>query len=254
MLSIGSRGNFVRQWQSFLSSAGHPCGKADGIFGDATKVATQSFQQGAGLGIDGRVGTDTFRAALATTLWPAPEGYPLILCTYHTPATRGDAENPINYVVLHDMEVPEAKGMAIEIAGRFALETSPKASAHFHVDDREIIQGCLLEDVAWHASSGNRYGIGIEHAGFASQRPAEWDDDYSRAELSLSAQLSADLCKRYGIPIAWVDATGLKAGKRGITDHATINDAFLGVGKGHRDPGEGFDRDGYVALVSNVLL
>lgn len=248
MLNVGSRGSFVRAWQAFLVVAEMPC-DVDGVFGIGTHDATLRWQTKVGLAPDGRVGSGSFRAAIASGLWPAPEGWPLIQCQHFTQAER--AASDVDWVVLHTMEVPEAQGMAIEIAGRFALETSPRASAHFHVDDVDVIQGCSLGLVAWHAEGGNRRGIGIEHAGTASQRPAQWDDDYSRAQLELSAKLAAELCSRYSIPAVWLSADALKRGERGITDHAAINDAFNGGG-GHRDVGAWFPRAHYIELVAAV--
>jgi hypothetical protein len=56
ILRRGDRGQDVARLQRVLASAGHPPGPADGIFGSRTHAAVLSFQQSAGLTVDGLAG------------------------------------------------------------------------------------------------------------------------------------------------------------------------------------------------------
>lgn len=63
LLRVGSRGEDVRRLQAVLAAAGADPGPADGIFGAPTGAAVRSFQEGAGLAVDGVV-SRARRAAL----------------------------------------------------------------------------------------------------------------------------------------------------------------------------------------------
>jgi len=79
ILKRGSRGARVGDWQRELNRLGYGLEK-DNDFGPATEWATRDFQKRAGIVLDGRVGPQTWRAALAAqvplpdqpTLPPAP--------------------------------------------------------------------------------------------------------------------------------------------------------------------------------------
>jgi N-acetyl-anhydromuramyl-L-alanine amidase AmpD len=145
------------------------------------------------------------------------------------------------------MESPEKGETAEKIARWFAGPNAPQASAHYCVDSTEVI-GCVRdEDVAWAAPGANHNGIQLEHAGYARQTQAEWHDPYSQAMLRLSAKLTARLCRKYGIPIRWLSAADLKAGKRGITSHANVSAAFHK--STHWDPGPAFPHEEYIEAV-----
>lgn len=172
----------------------------------------------------------------------------LVQAKNYTPANR----TAIDLVVIHDMEYPERAGAAAWCADFFAGPNAPKASAHYCVDAEMIVQCVQEKDVAWHAPGGNAKGIGIEHAGYARQTADEWLDAYSVASLQLSAELTAQICNRYGIPVTRPSVEELKAGARGIVGHIDCTNAFSG-GKGHTDPGEGFPWDWYLARVAQHL-
>lgn len=161
----------------------------------------------------------------------------------HVTRTSG---RKIDLIVVHTMEMDE-KGETAESCARWFQNPIAKVSAHYCVDNNSIVQCVRDQDVGWHAPGANHDGIGIEHAGRAKQTGREWSDEYSTAMLELSAGLVGDLCKRYRIPVAWLYAADLKAGKRGITTHAAVSDAFK---RGtHWDPGQGFPVELYLKLV-----
>lgn len=63
-LRLGSRGDLVRAWQSFLLGSGFDPGEPDGDFGGKTAAATQAFQRRNGLDADGVAGRQTLMAAM----------------------------------------------------------------------------------------------------------------------------------------------------------------------------------------------
>lgn len=178
----------------------------------------------------------------------------------HRPFTH-----PLDFIVIHTAEAPEIHKEALNVAGWFAQQPADGtlvngakfggSSAHWVVDDCEIVQ-CVLEcDRAWHvgALDANARSIGIEHAGFASQSPADWADEYSTAVLERSAYLVAKLCVRFSIPMQKLTYRELAAGGRGIVGHIDCTNAFSG-GRGHVDPGPSFPWDRYIELVRAAAI
>lgn len=63
-LQVGSAGDLVHAWQSFLLGQGFDPGGLDGTFGDKTVVTTKAFQQQQGLTPDGIAGRETIMRAM----------------------------------------------------------------------------------------------------------------------------------------------------------------------------------------------
>lgn len=143
----------------------------------------------------------------------------------------------IGVVVIHTMEIAEGDGAAEACAAWFADPVS-EVSAHYCIDADTTIQCVSEDDIAWHARGGNTTSIGIELAGYAGQRSLGWNDAYSEAVLERAAGLAAEICDRYAIPIRRLRASGLVAGRRGLTGHADVSAAFRK--SGHWDPGPDF--------------
>ena len=160
--------------------------------------------------------------------------------------TRGRS-NAIDVLVIHTMESPEKPDTAESVAHWFAGPTAPQASAHYCIDDNSIVQCVRDEDVAWHAPGANHNGLGFEHAGRAAQTAHDWSDAYSTKMLALSAELVAEKCKEHHIPVVWLQPADLRAGRRGITGHVQVSDAFKR--SDHRDPGTQFPVEAYLELV-----
>lgn len=157
-------------------------------------------------------------------------------------------------IVIHDMEYPEKTGSAEWCANYFKTSND---SAHYCVDNQEIVQAVREQDGAWHAPGYiqgvevNRQSIGIEHAGYAKQTRADWLDPFGSAMLSLSAQLTAGLCQKYGIPAVHLSVDQVRQGVSGICGHDDITRA---TGSGdHMDPGAGFPWDTYIAAVQSDM-
>jgi len=164
--------------------------------------------------------------------------------------TRGRS-NAIDVLVVHTMESPEKPDTAESVANWFAGSTAPQASAHYCIDANSVVQCVRDTDVAWHAPGANHNGLGFEHAGRAAQTSADWSDDYSTAMLERSAELVADKCREHHIPVVWLQVADLRAGRRGITGHVQVSDAFRR--SDHRDPGTSFPVEDYLARVKRYM-
>ncbi|MEO5577129.1 MAG: N-acetylmuramoyl-L-alanine amidase [Gaiellaceae bacterium] len=159
--------------------------------------------------------------------------------------TRTDGRQ-IDLIVIHTMELDE-KGETAENCAQWFRNPAANVSAHYCVDADSIVQCVRDQDVGWHAPGANHDGIGIEHAGRAKQTGRDWSDAYSAAMLERSAALVAELSRKYAIPVTWLYAADLRAGKRGITTHDAVSKAFKRGS--HWDPGSGFPIERYLGLV-----
>lgn len=180
---------------------------------------------------------------------------PLTKAKHFQVANRGVGQ--ITAIVVHTLEYPERPTAAEWAAGFFKDPQGPSGpvavSAHYTVDVDSITHSVLEKDVAWHAGPANGWSIGIEHAGYAAQTSAEWADTYSIAMLERSAELAANICRRYGIPAVRLTAADLKEGKRlGICGHVDVTNGLTG-GKGHTDPGPNFPWAWYLERVNELL-
>lgn len=229
------------EMQRALYRLGFDVGGVDGIAGPKTKAALAAWANDRNLDPESAQAVTELEHEVATLLCPWIEA------RNYSKANRTD----LGVIVIHTAEAPEIHKEATNVANFFAGIgcPAPQASAHYVVDDAQVVQ-CVLEcDMAWHCGSGNGHSIGIEHAGYASQTPEQWADDYSKAVLSNSAILVAKLCKRFGIPVVRITPAELAAGARGLCGHCDVNDAFGKPGSGHRDPGPGFVWDHYLELI-----
>jgi N-acetyl-anhydromuramyl-L-alanine amidase AmpD len=244
-IRLGSQGPEVEQWQKIVGAT------ADGVFGAGTESKTRIWQTVHGLDADGIVGPRTWDKALGiqSPAPPSPAPYPFVEAKHYN---RGRKGGRIDLIVIHTMEAPEKPTTAESVAAWFASADAPPASAHFCIDQDSIVQCVRESDTAWHAPGANHNGIGIEHAGYARQTPAEWADEASTSMLRLSATLVADLCRRYDIPVERPSVDALKSGARGIVGHIDCTNAFSG-GRGHVDPGPNFPFDRFFAMVREEL-
>ena len=179
---------------------------------------------------------------------------------------KGGAQNP-GLVVMHSAVTATRAGAASSVARFFATETNP-TSAHYVVDEAEVIQCVGDHTIAYHCGYNND-SIGIEMCDMPvlnSQahwwmpkakrtgakpvvhgkrvRPLRWIEPQHRAMMRRTAKLTARLCLAYGIPIrtltdaelrTW-DKAGRKAALGGIVTHAQMSRVFKR--STHWDPGE----------------
>ena len=152
--------------------------------------------------------------------------------------SSGTYDRRAKWVILHTMETSEVPNVARNIGYWFA-NPAAQAAAQYCVDAKEVIQ-CVNEcDFAWAAGpTGNYGGVQIEMAGRAAQSSGEWFDAYSLRLLELTAALTADICRRHGIPMKWLNDAQLAAGVPGVTTHAALARVFGETD--HTDPGANF--------------
>jgi hypothetical protein len=255
-LKRGSVGPDVGAWQRTIGGV-----KIDDVFGEKTEQLTKMWQSQRGLVADGIVGPKTRAAAESNTTLPPPP----VTEVLPTPATfiraryygRGRKGATIAHVIIHTAETPEGEKTARGVGNWFASEMRGadgkihEGSTHYGVDAKEIVGYVVESDMAYGAAGTNGTGVHIEHAGRASQTPAQWADAYSESMLRRSAALVADICRRHGIPIRRIGPDELKSGARGICGHVDVSKAFPEkAGKHpHWDPGPNFPWSHFLDLV-----
>jgi N-acetyl-anhydromuramyl-L-alanine amidase AmpD len=160
--------------------------------------------------------------------------------------SRPQSGTPIR-VVIHDEEYRTGPDSAEAIASYFASQGAG-GSAHYCVDSNSE-QHCVPDGVqAWHAPPNDR-SIGIEQDGYSHYTAAEWDTAGARGTIARCAARTAELCRRYKIPIRWIYPADLHAGAHGLTDHDNVSQAWHQ--SDHNDPGRSFPRGKFLELVQS---
>ena len=123
--------------------------------------------------------------------------------------------------------------------------SASSVSAHYVIrsSDGEITQMVGEEDTAWHAGDWdtNVKSIGIEHEGYVDD-PGKW---YTDAMYRASAELTRDICDRYGIP----------KDRAHVIGHFEVPGCSSSGGGGascHTDPGSGWDWTYFMSLVTGT--
>ena len=147
------------------------------------------------------------------------------------------AKRDIWWIVIHDMEAPKTDGRARQVARYFQNPPRP-GSSHVTVDNQEVIQCVLDNNIAAGAIGANQHGIHIEQPGYAGQTEAQWQDSYGEAAMELAADVTAQYCLKFDIPVRHLTNEELKAGAKGIVGHIQVSAVFPGTG--HTDPGVNF--------------
>jgi N-acetyl-anhydromuramyl-L-alanine amidase AmpD len=156
----------------------------------------------------------------------------------------------VDLVVIHSAEVAESPQSA-EALMKACATGDRVASWHYAVDCDSITQSVREEDIAFHAPGANNNGIGIELSGRARQNPADWSDAYSRGTLARASELTASICLRWAVPVEYVGVAELLDGRRGITTHANVSEAFKK--SDHSDPGLNFPMARFLEQVKTEL-
>jgi N-acetyl-anhydromuramyl-L-alanine amidase AmpD len=149
----------------------------------------------------------------------------------YTPAWR----TAVDLVVIHSTECPRSLGAARNVARWFAGPDAPMASAHYIVDDDEVIQCVSERNVAWAAPGANRRGIQIELVGYARHTEQEWLEG---GVIERARGLVSAICERWAIPVTKLGPEELLQGCRGIAGHIDVSRAWHR--SSHWDPGFGF--------------
>ena len=182
----------------------------------------------------------TTRLAGGTPVPIAPPSPPFIAARWH-----GGAQTPAKRIVIHGTVSPCEAGGARNIAHFFATETN-KTSAHYVVDPGEVIQCVGDHTVAYHAPP-NQDSIGVELCDPVTGSAARWNDANHTAMLERAADLVAQLCLAYKVPIVKLSSGQLVAGQHGICGHVDVSNAWHQTT--HTDPGAGFPWDRFMTLV-----
>jgi hypothetical protein len=170
---------------------------------------------------------------------PALFGAPFLAASPRNYAHAHRAASAIQMVVVHSIE--GSYGGAIS----WFRNPRARASANFVVSrDGSVTQMVPTWDVAWHAGNGwvNRHSLGIEHEGFSTVAAT-----FTDAEYRASAQLIAQLLRRYGIP----------ADRRHVIGHNQVPDpnhpGLTGGFSHHTDPGRYWNWGRYMSYVRSYL-
>lgn len=162
--------------------------------------------------------------------------YPPPSPPYLGPAAHhgADTNKPIHRIVIHETQSKCEAGAARATAAYFR-STDRDASAHYVVDPIEVVQVVYDSTQAYHAPP-NQHSIGIELCGFSSTTDlARWFTPPRKAMTQLAVELVAQLCLAYDVPPYYRSARALRAGRRGITTHAQVSEAWHETS--HWDPG-----------------
>jgi len=116
------------------------------------------------------------------------------------------------------------------------------------VGDDDHCYRCLADNVIpWGAPGANEQGFHIEQCGYAAWTAPEWKQHLGT--LKRAAFKTAYHCHKFGIPVTFVTAAGLRAGKHGITTHAEVSKAWPNDSGNHHDPGTGWPRTSFMTWV-----
>ncbi|MFI6641088.1 N-acetylmuramoyl-L-alanine amidase [Streptomyces sp. NPDC050504] len=143
------------------------------------------------------------------------------------------ADRPDDYEI--DRVVVHVTQGSYDSAVRAFRDPGHGAATHYIVTQAGTVTQLIRElDVAFHAGNRkyNERSVGIEHEGFVD-RPR----DFTGAMYAASARLTADICRRYGMP----------ADREHVIGHSEV------PGADHTDPGPHWDWDRYLKLVRAAL-
>ena len=167
----------------------------------------------------------------------------------YTPAHYYEGRNEaLRLIVIHTMEAPESPKTAENIAAYFA-SGAVVASAHACVDQDSVVVCLPPSDTAFAAPGANADGYQIEHAGYASQDGAGWNDAESQSMLRLSAAHAREIALAAGIPLKHLTNAELAAGEAGFVGHNQVSEVYKR--SDHWDPGPDFPWSQYMGLVNN---
>jgi hypothetical protein len=164
------------------------------------------------------------------------------------------SNKPIKRIVLHGTVGPCRRGAARATAKYFRELVTRPSSAHYVVDPGEVVQVVYDSWVAFHAPP-NPGSLGVELCDWVAANNGKgpgaapmtrWNDAEHSDMLQLAAELVAQLCLAYGVPIRFVGPIGLRLGRKGICEHSDVTAAWHQTS--HWDLGE-FPRGRFLRMV-----
>lgn len=119
-------------------------------------------------------------------------------------------------------------------------------SAHFYVDENEVIQALPLDRIAYGCLyHGNQISVQFELCGVSNR--------LSDATLRRAAPIVARVMSDLGLPNRKINSSEVAAGVHGLCGHADITYAFPQDGGDHTDPGDSFPWPTYVGYINESL-
>jgi N-acetyl-anhydromuramyl-L-alanine amidase AmpD len=171
--------------------------------------------------------------------------WPFLQARWFTPVPK-ESPRRVRVIVIHDMEAPETTLTAENIAKYFAT-TDTKASAHICIDNNSVVQCVHDHDVAYAAPGCNTDGIQLELAGYGNQTRDQWLDAYGKQLLDQAANVTAQYCLKYDIPVLHLSNDGLLSKDKGIIGHYQASQVYKK--SDHTDPGPNFPWDYFLDRV-----
>lgn len=165
-------------------------------------------------------------------------------CKQAYKATKSSGLRPLGEIWLHVIHCTQSNGRALGVARYFSGNVA-QGSTQYVNDDNECYRCLRDEQIPWGAPGANYHGLHYEQVGFVSWSKFLWSRKHRRTVCRTAWKVARD-CKRYGNPPRWLKESALRAGKHGITDHATCTRAF---GGSHTDPGPNYPRALFMSLV-----
>lgn len=159
----------------------------------------------------------------------------------------------IKFIVVHSAEASDDIGADTTAEGvaNYFSRPSTQASTQLAVDRDSCVR--MLSDlvIPWGAAGANTTGLHVEICGRAKWTRQEWLSPQRTTMLDRAAYRVAEWCYTYDIPARWVGPLSLRLGRKGITTHYDVNQAFKRGS--HWDPGPGFPKDEFLAWVKEHL-
>jgi hypothetical protein len=152
---------------------------------------------------------------------------------------RGGAH--VRLLVVHTTENDANVTSAADVAVYFSRSSS-EVSAHVVIDDNTMIQCVDYANACWAVSDYNLVSESAEMVGRAAYGPSDWQRH--AGTIARAAQWLRDRSAARGIPLVYLSAADVAAGRSGWTSHLNLGQ----IGGGHHDPG-----DAAIAALINAL-
>ncbi len=166
---------------------------------------------------------------------------------------RGEMKNRVRWLVIHTAEAPLTASSAEGVARDCASGADGRKVSWHYSPDRDSV-ACSLNEVYAGRHTGSKTvderSIAIEMAAYSA---GVWSSLAYKDLLKVTAQLAADICFRYSIPVRKLTDSQLAAAKsgtyvEGIISHA--QSAKIMGGSTHTDPGPNFPWPEFLSLVT----
>lgn len=154
--------------------------------------------------------------------------------------------------VVHGTVSPPGPPRARQTASYFAKPHGSPSSAHVTADGGGVLYRSVADtDTAYAAKNSNADGLHLELCMMPTRDRAAgakfWASSHGRQTLRDGAEQMGRWAAKYHLPAVWLTPAQVRAGQRGLCDHATISKAYPSTG--HWDVGAGFPVQLWLQLV-----